>query len=83
MKQITRRAFLGQVGTVAMVAVWGLQSAAGKSRRFGWYRVRPAAEADVKPSDARFCTRARFRSAPDAIRAAARRGFRAEIYYGG
>lgn len=83
MINISRRKFLQVTGTAAVAAaVLALPvSGAGRSRRGPRnVRVRLLPMGNPRLADETFCHRARFPTAADAMRAAARRGVAAEIY---
>ncbi|MGD9611521.1 MAG: twin-arginine translocation signal domain-containing protein [Kiritimatiellia bacterium] len=81
MNEISRRRFL-QVAGAALVAVAAIPSWGGSRNHSGQKRVRirPVPDADLRPGEMSFYRRARFETAADAMRAAASRGLKAEIY---
>ena len=71
---ITRRAFILLVGAAGLGAAPLLRGRTAKPRG-GFYRIEPEHAARCRPSDIRFCARARFDAADAAVAAASRRGF--------
>lgn len=81
MKEISRRRFL-QVSGAALMAVAAIPAMGGHGNHNGAKRVRirPVPGADLRPGEISFYRRAKFATAADAMRAAASRGLKAEIY---
>ncbi len=83
MKGMSRRHFVGLAGTAAtVIATCGVSvKAAGRSRqKMRNIRVRPIYPQACSSSDLKFCQRAQFYTAADAIRAVAAREIEVEIY---
>ncbi|MBU1694220.1 MAG: twin-arginine translocation signal domain-containing protein [Verrucomicrobia bacterium] len=83
MKPVTRRGFLQVAGAAALGATAFsvlTPKLARSDRKRRQVRLQPVPATSFHPADEAFCKRARFPTAADAVRVAARRGLSAEIY---